>query len=113
MAVTGTALDWVNAGSNLLGAVGSLNAKPAQPGFATSGGPLANKADVDFSGFTVATGNARADGATVSKSSADGLAGAVPSSVGAALQSVGLSGGALWVAAAVVGGALLWRALKK
>lgn len=110
---TGTALDWINAGSNLLGAVGSLNAPPPAPGFATSGGPLANKADVDFSGFTVATGQARATGATVSKSSADGLAGAVPSSVGAALQSVGLNKSALWIGAGVVGVAVLWRILKK
>lgn len=109
-------LEWINAGSQLLGAVGSLkggSAAPAAPGIASSGGPLANKADVDFSGFTVATGNARADGATISKTSADGLAGAAPSSAGAALQSMAMNPTALWIAGGILGVAVLWRALKK
>ncbi len=112
MAVTGTPLDFINAGSALLGAVGSLNARPAVPGIASSGGPLANKTDVDFSGFTVATGGSRAEGATISKSTADALGAGTPSPVTAALSSVNPTT-ALVIGGAVLGVVVLWRILKK
>lgn len=97
-----------------LGAAALSNQAPATPGMSgPSGGALGNKADVDFSGWTVATGGSRADGAQISKSSADSMGGAPASPVGAALQSLGMSSTALWVAGGVVGVAVLWRMLKK
>lgn len=66
-------LTWINAGSSLLNAVGGLNGKNAEPGIASSGGTAALNTDVDFSGFTVATGNAKASGAKINKTSSDGI----------------------------------------
>lgn len=69
-----SALQWVNAGSQLLNAVGGLQGKGAAPGYAMSGqGPSMPKSDVDFSGFTVATGRATANGATIKKNPTDTL----------------------------------------
>lgn len=69
-----TALQWVNAGSSLLSSVGGLQGKGAAPGYAMSGqGPTISKSDIDFSGFTVATGGATATGANIKKSPADNI----------------------------------------
>ncbi len=109
---TGTPLDFITAGSQLLGAVGSLNGRPAAPGYALSGGPLSNKTDVDFSGFTVATGGSKAEGATISKSTADALGGGTPSPLTAALSSVNPKT-ALYIGGGLLAVVLLWRILKK
>lgn len=89
------------------------NQAPAGPQYLDGNeGPLANKADVDFSGWTVATSGARADGAKISKTSSDALG--VPSGVAS-----GIAGGlavvppVVWVAGAVVLVALLWPRSKK
>lgn len=75
-------LQWVNAGSNLLNAVGGLNRQA--PDYTASGmGPTVSGSDVDFSGFTVATGQAKATGATISKTPSSNYSGA-PASDGAA-----------------------------
>ncbi len=69
-------LEWIQAGSQLLNAVGGLGGSPP-PSQAYSGlAPTVSRADLDFSGFTVATGQARADGAKISKTSSDSLSGA-------------------------------------
>lgn len=74
-------LQWVNAGSGLLNAVGGLNRQT--PDYTASGmGPTVSGADVDFSGFTVATGQAKATGATISKTPSSTFSGA-PSDAGA------------------------------
>lgn len=102
-------LAWIKAGSELLNAVGGLNAGPAAPGVATSGNaPIGLKSDVDFSGWTVATGNGRADGARINKTSSDALGADTP----AAMQNLlgGLS--PITLIALALGAGLLWRALK-
>lgn len=99
-----TALQWVNAGSNLLNAVGGAQGRGAAPGFASSG-PASSKAENDFSGFTVATGNAKATGATISKNPTDSIGAAAddkPSGIGS------LSPGLVMAGAAALG--LLWNA---
>lgn len=69
-----SALAWLQAGSQLLGAVGGLGAAP--PSSAVSGiAPTISSSAVDFSGFTVATGSARAEGATITKPSSDSVGG--------------------------------------
>ncbi|TAH10517.1 MAG: hypothetical protein EAZ11_12290 [Curvibacter sp.] len=65
-------LAWIQAGSQLLNAVGAARAAPGAPGISTSGNaPNLFNNDQDFSGFTVATSGARADGAKISKTSSD------------------------------------------
>lgn len=70
------------------------------PGQATGGLAKAG-ADIDFSGFTVATGNAKANGASIKKNAADdgvaGLADAMPGST-SPIVLLGLGGLALLVA---------------
>lgn len=66
---TGTPLDYINAGSSLLNAVGGLS-KQAQPGIATSeSGAVGIKTDVDFSQWTVATGGSTAKADNTKKTS--------------------------------------------
>ena len=112
----------IAAASQLIGAVGSLNAAPATPGIAgPSGGALGNKADVDMSGWTVATGKARAEGATISKTSSDAIgqqpggaaAGLMGGNAGATLAGMGISPGMVGIAGALLLGAVLWRMSKK
>lgn len=75
------ALAWINAGSGLLNAIGGLNGQSAQPGIATSGNaPIFNTSEQDFSGFTVATSGAKANGATIDKV-ASNQAGSLPSAL--------------------------------
>ena len=96
-----TALQWVNAGSNLLNSL--KNGAGSAPGYAMSG-PANSKADVDFSGFTVATGQATANGANIKKSPADQVNGA-SSDAGSSPVSPGLivglaaAAGLLWPSA--------------
>lgn len=102
------ALPWIKAGSDLLGAVGGLNGKNAEPGIASSGGTAVINNDADFSGFTVATGKARADGARISKTSSDGV-GTPSASLTGALGDVS----PLWLIGGAVALVMLWRAIKK
>lgn len=81
-----TTLQWVNAGSNLLNSLKS--GAGSAPGYAVSG-PANSKADIDFSGFTVATGHATANGANIKKSPADQVNGA-SSDAGSSSISPGL-----------------------
>lgn len=73
----------------------------AAPGQSTSGTVKTN-ADVDFSGFTVATGSAKAYGATIKKGETDdGLAGlteSMPGRISSPVVLLGLGGMALLVA---------------
>lgn len=102
-------ISWINAGSQLLNAVGGAQAKPAAPGVATSGGaPIGLKADVDFSGWTVATGSGKADGATILKSQSDAL--------GTDMQPMAQILGGLSPVTVIAGAlalGLLWRAFKR
>ena len=97
-------LEWISAGSQLLNAIGGLNGQSAAPGNALSGnaGATAVRSDVDFSGFTVATGQARADGAKISKTNSDATG--IPS---AAQSLSSVSPGLLLAGAAALG--LVWR----
>lgn len=98
------ALAWVNAGSQLLNAVGGLGGKSAQPGVSTSGNaPIFATADLDFSGFTVATGGSKANGATIDKVSSN-AAGSLPSAI-SELSNVS----PLVILACVAGAAVLWK----
>lgn len=102
----------LTAGSQILGAVGGLRAAPATPGVATSGlAPLTNNTDADFSGFTVATGRARADGATITKTSADANGTGLAPGMALSLPSVPA---AVWygVGALLVAG-VAWRIFRK
>lgn len=97
-----TALQWVNAGSNLLNSLKS--GAGSAPGYAMSG-PANSKADIDFSGFTVATGNATANGANIKKSPADQVNGASSDAGSSSPVSPGLivglaaAAGLLWPSA--------------
>ncbi|MBN9407626.1 MAG: hypothetical protein J0H69_00625 [Burkholderiales bacterium] len=64
-------ISWINAGSSLLNALNGGGAAPAGP--AISGAPTMLNNDLDFSGFTVATGQGKADGAKINKTSSDSL----------------------------------------
>lgn len=89
-------LEWIQAGSQLLQAVGGLGGSPP-PSQAYSGmAPTVSRADLDFSGFTVATGSARADGAKISKTSSDALGQtpAAPAQGGSVLGAIALAAGA-------------------
>lgn len=100
------ALAWINAGSGLLNAVGGLKPQNAQPGISTSGNaPIFNTSEQDFSGFTVATSGAKANGATIDKVSSN--SGGLPS----ALSDLGNLNPALVIGLAI-GAAVLWRMLK-
>ena len=101
-------ISWINAGSSLLSALKGGAGAPA-PGYAPAGNaPSVATTDADFSGFTVATGNARADGARISKTSRDGID----------TPGVGFAGAFSDVSPAIlIGGAValavLWRIFKK
>lgn len=80
----------------------AMNQPPAAPGIAgPSGGTITPKIGNDFSGWTVATGGSRADGATISKE--NGLGGG----------AVGGMSPLLLIGGAIVGGVLLWRLSSK
>lgn len=89
---------WIAAGTQVLK---SVTAQSAQPGFATSGNaPTVIKNDADFSGFTVATSGARADGAKISKTTSDN-AGGMMSGLLSNVSPVALIAGAAVVVAVV------------
>ncbi len=92
---------WITAGASLINALTGGGGAPAGPSI--SGAPITSKADYDFSGFTVATGNARADGAKITKTSSDSLSGNQPTS---SSSSSGISGSMILGLAALAG--LVW-----
>ncbi len=98
-------LEYVQAGTSLLNALNGLGGGAAQPGVAQSGmGPTTSRSDVDFSGWTVATGGSKADGAKINKTSSDAT-GAAPAAGGIGGLSPPL------ILGLAAGAGLLWRTL--
>ena len=100
------ALPWINAGTGLISALGGLGGKSAAPaGPAISGAPTMLQNDLDFSGFTVATGQGKADGAKINKTSSDSLTGTPGESTG----SGGLSMSPSLILGLAAAAGLLWN----